>query len=57
MAAAEEKEKKYKTIKTIVLWALIAAGVALIVYGAVQGGTADVLTKAKNICTECIGLG
>lgn len=57
MAAAEEKENEYKTIKTIVLWALIAAGVALIVYGAMQGGTADVLTKAKNICTECIGLG
>jgi hypothetical protein len=57
MTAAELKEKKYKTIKSIVLWVLIVAGIALFVYGALSGGTADVLTKAKNICTECIGLG
>ncbi|MBQ8324841.1 MAG: thioredoxin [Clostridia bacterium] len=35
--------------------ALIA--VALIVLGRTSGGAADVLTKAINICTECIGLG
>ncbi len=34
---------------------LVAAGI--IVYGLCSGGTADVLTKAINICTECIGLG
>ena len=32
------------------LLALIAAGIA-------NGGLRDVLYKAKNICTECIGLG
>lgn len=36
---------------------LIAAGIALLVYGYFTGGTNDVLTKAVNICTECVGLG
>lgn len=36
---------------------LLAAGIALAVFGFFSGGTADVLTKAVNICTECIGLG
>lgn len=30
---------------------------AILIYGLISGGTADVLTKAINICTECIGLG
>lgn len=37
--------------------ALIAAAVVLIVVGYTGGGFQDVLTKAVNICTECIGLG
>ena len=37
--------------------ALIVLAVGLLVYGFISGGTADVLTKAKNICTECVGLG
>lgn len=36
---------------------VIAAAVVLLVYGFLAGGTADVLTKAVNICTECVGLG
>lgn len=36
---------------------LLAVGVGLAVYGYIANGTADVLTKATNICTECIGLG
>lgn len=36
---------------------LLAAAVLLLVWGFVSGGAADVLTKAINICTECIGLG
>lgn len=36
---------------------LVCVGIALLVYGFFAGGTADVLTKAVNICTECVGLG
>lgn len=36
---------------------LIGAAVALTVIGYTGGGFTDVLTKAVNICTECIGLG
>jgi len=38
-------------------FAILAAGIALLVYGFLNGGTADVLVKAINICTECVGLG
>ncbi len=37
--------------------AVLVAAIILIVYGLLNGGTIDVLTKAINICTECIGLG
>ena len=40
-----------------VRYVLLLAGIALAVFGFCAGGTADVLTKAVNICTECIGLG
>lgn len=36
---------------------LLCAGAAILLYGLFTGGTADVLTKAINICTECVGLG
>lgn len=36
---------------------LVCVAVVLLVYGFFAGGTADVLTKAVNICTECVGLG
>lgn len=36
---------------------LIAAAAALIIAGIFNGGVQDVLIKASNICTECIGLG
>lgn len=35
----------------------LALGVGLVIVGATSGGIADVLAKAINICTECIGLG
>ena len=36
---------------------LCAAAVALLALGIMNGGLWDVLVKAINICTECIGLG
>lgn len=36
---------------------LYAAAIVFIVLGAMNGGLRDVLVKAINICTECIGLG
>lgn len=36
---------------------LLCTGIALLLYGFFSGGIADVLTKAINICTECVGLG
>ena len=36
---------------------LVILVVALIVLGVMNGGMFDVLVKAINICTECIGLG
>lgn len=37
--------------------ALIAIGIGLLIWGYCGGGFKDVLAKANNICTECIGLG
>ena len=36
---------------------ILAVAVSILIYGYMNGGTADVLTKAINICTECVGLG
>lgn len=41
----------------IIRAALIVLAALLIVAGILNGGLRDVLYKAKNICTECIGLG
>ncbi len=37
--------------------AIITAALLCLAFGLIFGGTADVFTKASNICTECIGLG
>ncbi len=36
---------------------IIAVALLCLAFGLIFGGTADVFTKASNICTECIGLG
>ena len=36
---------------------ILLIAIVILVYGCYAGGTADVLTKAINICTECVGLG
>lgn len=43
--------------ETWLKWGLLAAAAVLLVVGLFTGGTVDVLTKAANICTECVGLG
>ncbi len=36
---------------------LVLLAILLIAVGVANGGARDVLVKAINICTECIGLG
>ena len=43
--------------KNLLRGVIIALAVLLIVLGIANGGLWDVLVKAINICTECIGLG
>ena len=43
--------------KNVLRVALVILSVVLIVLGITNGGLWDVLVKAINICTECIGLG
>jgi FtsH-binding integral membrane protein len=45
------------TKETVLRLALLFVGIGVLLYGFISGGTIDVLTKAINICTECIGLG
>lgn len=52
---AEIKSNSKKILITKIVIATVAVGV--LICGALTGGFADVLTKAVNICTECIGLG
>lgn len=53
----KKPEPKSPKAENTVRWLMVAAAVAVMVYGFFAGGTADVLTKAVNICTECVGLG
>ena len=54
---APEQKRSTGRGPEILRWAVLAAALAILVYGYAAGGTADVLTKAINICTECVGLG
>lgn len=44
-------EKKYGTLIAL------AISIALIITGLLKGQNTSVLTKAINICLECIGIG
>jgi hypothetical protein len=37
--------------------AILVIGLALVILGACNQGTIDILNKAVAICTECVGLG
>ena len=43
--------------KTVISAVLLAAGIALVTAGLMQGGYRDVLNKAVQVCMECIGIG
>jgi len=43
--------------KQVLQYSLILGGLGLLIGGFLAGGAIDVLTKAVNICTECVGLG
>ena len=45
-----------KTV-SIMRLVVVCLGVLFIILGVMNGGSRDVLVKAINICTECIGLG
>lgn len=49
--------KNKNTMVNVARVSIIALSVLLIVVGIFNGGAEDVLQKAINICTECIGLG
>lgn len=53
VSAAPAKAHRMGVVQLV----MIAAAVALVILGVCNGGTADILTKAVNICTECVGLG
>lgn len=52
-----QKQTPGKQDHSCLRWVILVAAVIILVYGYMHGGTADVLTKAINICTECVGLG
>lgn len=45
--------RNLRTLRTVIL----VLAVVFLIFGYFTGGTTDVLTKAINICTECVGLG
>ena len=57
--ATEKPEAAAPCEKGVVIlrWAILCFGLVIALYGLFAGGTNDVLTKAINICTECVGLG
>lgn len=62
LAPTAQKQESMSPIKSgkpvlILRIALLCVGIVILTYGLFSGGTADVLTKAINICTECVGLG
>ena len=57
-AVEEAVEKPHcKWVTLGIRLAVLAVAIAFVAFGIFGGGMADVLTKAINICTECIGLG
>lgn len=51
------RKKASRNIIVYVRAGIALFALAILIFGFFAGGTTDVLTKAVNICTECIGLG
>lgn len=47
----------FRAKKTIVQGLLIAAGIAMVCFGALRGEAGAVLNKAIRLCLECVGIG
>lgn len=56
-APQAQKHRNHAKLMMGIRIALLVIALALIIAGILNGGMADVLAKAVNICTECIGLG
>lgn len=56
-ANGEANKKRTDKIVWIVRGVLACVGIAFVIVGICNGGMADVFEKARNICTQCIGLG
>jgi len=54
---AQAPKKDPRTVIFALRIGIVATALILLVLGILNGGMADVLDKAINICTECIGLG
>ena len=52
-----ETRAKNPKAKRMVQLIVVIAAVAFIILGVMNGSAKAVLTKAANICTECVGLG
>lgn len=54
-----ERQESHKPARAAAYlrYGLLVFAAVILVYGFCTGGTVDVLTKAINICTECVGLG
>ncbi len=57
VSPAPKAQAKAETWMPYVQGGILAAGIGLVVYGALYNGAADMLWKAVNICKECIGIG
>ncbi len=54
---AAPQQQRAKDKLSWLRYAVLVIAIGILVYGYCTGGTVDVLTKAINICTECVGLG
>ena len=47
----------FRAKKAVVQVLLIAAGMAMVCFGALRGEAGAVLNKAIRLCLECVGIG